>query len=94
MIRTINEITYICSRIKGTLSETYWNLKKRYVFILYMRSLRNFNNGNKRWRNGFHAYAWGYYSHICFQRFSQGLHIETWNIVPRFLCKINKAFGD
>gem|GEM_PF-2230554 len=36
-------------------SKTFEIILRRYVFILYMRSLRNFINGNKRWRNGLHA---------------------------------------
>lgn len=48
---------------------------------LCIRSLRNFKKkGNKRGRSGLHAYAWGCYSHICFQRFSQGLYTKRWRI--------------
>ena len=53
---------------------------RRYALILYVRSLRNFKKVNKRGRNGLHAYAWGCYSHIYSQRFSQGLYIRKCGI--------------
>ena len=40
----------------------------------------------REWHNGLHAYSVGLLSHICSQRFSQGLHFKTWLLaVPRFV---------
>jgi len=54
-------------------------------FFFRKRSLRNFKVESKDRHNGFHVYDVGLLSHICFQRFSQGLLTRTWrHTVPRF----------
>ena len=44
-----------------TVSIVIGKITRRYVFSLYMRSLRNFKTVNKGRYESLHAYAWGYY---------------------------------
>lgn len=49
--------------------------------FLYIRILRKFDKQvNKSWLNCLHAIAWGCFSHICLQWFSQGQDIRKWII--------------
>ena len=58
--------------------------KRRYFFILYVRSLRNFRNGNKRWRNSLHAIAWGCYPTSVSKGFLRACILGRGHTVPRF----------